>query len=140
MLRLGSSQQSCGVCHRLFAQGNAIGPDLSGADRKNTEVMLFNIINPSAYIRPEYVGYEAMTKDDQTLSGLMVESSPAAVTILDRDNQRHVVARDQIKNLIASPVSLMPEGLLEAMTPQQVMDLFAYLQSDGAANSGAVSK
>jgi hypothetical protein len=50
-----------------------------------------------------------------------------------------VLARDQIKELNPSAVSLMPEGLLEALTPQQVMDLFAYLQGDGPVGSGAVS-
>src|SRR5207302_10027509 len=118
------------VCHRLFGEGNMIGPDLTGADRKNTEVMLFDMVNPNAFIRPEYVSYEAITKDEQSLAGLLVESSPTAVTILDRNNERHVLARDRIKELNPSSVSMMPEGLLEAMTPEQVMDLFAYLQSD----------
>ena len=133
-------QQSCAACHRLFGEGTTIGPDLTSADRKNTEVMLVNILNPSAYIRPEYVSYDLITRDDQSLAGLMVESSPAAVTILDRNNQRHVLARDQIKELNPSAVSLMPEGLLEALTPQQVMDLFAYLQGDGPVGSKAAGE
>jgi putative membrane-bound dehydrogenase-like protein len=131
-------QQTCAVCHRLFGEGTTIGPDLTSADRKNTEVMLINILNPSAYIRPEYVSYDLTTKDGQSLAGLMVESSPAAVTVLDRNNQRHVLARDQIQELNPSAVSLMPEGLLESLTPQQAMDLFAYLQSDGPVGSSAV--
>ena len=133
-------QQACAVCHRLFGEGVAIGPDLTGADRKNTEIMLVNIVNPSAYIRPEYVSYDLTTKDDQSLAGLLVESSPAAVTVLDRNNQRHVLARDQIKELNPSAVSLMPEGLLEALTPQQVMDLFAYLQGDGPVGSSTAGR
>ena len=133
-------QQTCALCHRLFGEGAAIGPDLTSADRKNTEVMLVNIVNPSAYIRPEFVSYDVTTKDDQSVSGLMVESSPTAVTILDRNNQRHVLARDQMRDLNASAVSLMPEGLLEALTPQQVMDLFAYLQSDGPIGASAAGK
>ena len=133
-------QQTCAGCHRLFGEGNTIGPDLTGADRKNTEVMLLNIVNPNAYIRPEYVAYEAVTYDDQTLTGLLAESSSSSVTILDRNNQRHVLARDGIKELTPSAVSLMPEGLLEALTPQQVMDLFAYLQGDGQAATAATGK
>jgi len=132
-------QQACAVCHRLFGEGTTIGPDLTSADRKNTELMLVNILNPSAYIRPEYVSYDLTTRDDQSLAGLLVESSAAAVTVLDRNNQRHVLARDQIKELNPSAVSLMPEGLLEALTPQQVMDLFAYLQADGPVGSSVVS-
>ena len=132
-------QQTCGVCHRLFGEGNTIGPDLTGADRKNTEVMLLNIVNPSAYVRPEYVSYEVVTDDDQAISGLLVESSAAAVTILDRNNQRHVFARDRIKELTPSALSLMPEGLLEGLKPQQVMNLFAYLQSEGPPAPGVTA-
>jgi hypothetical protein len=62
------------------------------------------------------------------------------VTVLDRNNQRHVLARDQIKELNASSVSLMPEGLLEALTPQQVMDLFAFLQRDAPGGSSEAAK
>jgi putative heme-binding domain-containing protein len=133
-------QQTCAVCHRLFGEGTTIGPDLTGADRKNTETMLVSILDPSAYIRPEFVSYDLTTKDGESLSGLMVESSAAAVTVLDRNNQRHVLARDQIKELNPSGVSLMPEGLLEALTPRQVMDLFAYLQGDTPVGSSAASK
>ena len=125
--------QACATCHKLFDEGNTIGPDLTTADRKNTDFLLTQIVSPSAYIRPEYLNYEAVTKDDQTISGLLVESTPAAVTLLDRNNERHVLAREQLKELKESAVSLMPEGLLEAFSPQQVMDLFAYLQGDGPA-------
>lgn len=123
-------QQACAACHKFFGEGSTIGPDLTGADRKNTEFMLVHIVIPNAYIRPEYVSYDATTKDDQVLSGLMVESTPAAVAILDRNNQRHLLAREQLKELRLSEVSLMPEGLLEALKPQQIMDLFGYLQSE----------
>ena len=121
----------------MFGEGTDIGPDLTGADRKNTEFLLVNIINPSAYIRPEYVSYDATMKDGQSVAGLMAESSASSVTIRDRNNERHVLARDRISELKESEVSLMPEGLLEVLTPQQVMDLFAYLQGDGAAAAGA---
>ena len=123
-------QQACAVCHKLFEEGNSIGPDLTGADRKNTDFLLANIVNPSAYIRSEFVGFEIETKDGQVVAGLMVESTPSAVTLVDASNQRHLVSREQIRELKESQTSLMPEGLLEALQPQQVMDLFSYLQKD----------
>jgi putative heme-binding domain-containing protein len=125
-------QQARGTCHKLFDEGNSVGPDLTAADRKNTDYLLEQIVNPSAYIRPEYVSYEVETRDEQSITGLMVESTPAAVTLLDRNNERHLLPRAQIKELRESQVSLMPEGLLEALPPQAVMDLFAYLQGDSS--------
>jgi len=128
-------QSVCAVCHKLFGEGNSIGPDLTSADRKNTDYLLTQIVDPSAYIRPEYVAYQAQLKDESVIDGLMVESSPSAVTLLDRNNERHVLARAQIRELKESSVSLMPEGLLEALPAQGVMDIFAYLQADGPAPS-----
>lgn len=132
--------QACAVCHKLFDEGNAVGPDLTTADRRSLDVLLQNIVNPSAYIRPEFVSYEAVTQDDQSLSGLLVESAPAAVTLLDRNNQRHILPRDRLVSLRESELSLMPEGLLEALTPQQIMDLFSYLQGQGPNPAAATAK
>ena len=132
--------QTCGVCHKLFDEGNAIGPDLTTADRRNADVLLQNIVNPSAYIRPEFISFEAVTRNDQSISGLLVESSPAAVTLLDRNNQRHVLPRERLESLRESEVSLMPEGLLEALSPQQIMDLFSYLQGEATGAGSTIAK
>jgi putative heme-binding domain-containing protein len=128
-------QTTCAVCHKLFGEGNNVGPDLTGANRKDADYLLSQIVDPSAYIRPEYMNYQADMKDDSVISGLLVESTASAVTLLDRNNTKQLLAREQIKELKESAVSLMPEGLLEALTPRQVMDLFAYLQASDPAPS-----
>ena len=122
----------CGVCHQLFGEGNKIGPDLTTADRKNLAVLLPNVIDPSAVIRPEFVAYSAQTADGRVLVGLMADSNPETVTLLDAKNVRTTLARSEIEALEASPISLMPERLLDALTTQEICDLFAYLRSAGA--------
>ena len=102
--------------------------------------MLTQIVDPSAYIRPEYVSFQAQLKDDRVIDGLVVESSPTAVTILDRNNEKHVLPRSQISQLKESALSLMPEGLLEGLTPDGVMNLFAYLQSESGQAAHASNK
>jgi putative membrane-bound dehydrogenase-like protein len=124
-------QQHCGTCHTLFGEGNQIGPDLTGADRKNRDFLLTHIVDPSAVIRPEYLAHVVTTTDGRTLTGLIVESSPTAVTLLDARNERTVVARAKIEEMSASPVSLMPEKILDTLSDEQLRDLFAYLQGDG---------
>jgi putative membrane-bound dehydrogenase-like protein len=121
----------CGVCHQLFGEGNKIGPELTGADRKNRDFLLSNIVDPSAVIRPEYVAYKVETRDGRSLFGLIVESSPAAVTLLNEKNERTVIPRAKIDELKASPISLMPERILDPLEDDEVRHLFAYLQSDG---------
>jgi putative membrane-bound dehydrogenase-like protein len=128
--------EHCATCHTLFGQGNKIGPDLTSADRKNREFLVTNIVDPSAVIRPEFTAYNLLTTDGRILTGLIVESTPQAVTLLDAKNERTVMPRDKIDTLKASPVSLMPEQLLDGLTDQQICDLFSYLQSDGSPASG----
>ena len=61
----------------------------------------------------------------------MVEQTPAQVTLLDAKGERVTVRARTVQTIKESPVSLMPEGLLSGMKPQQLRDLFSYLQSNG---------
>ena len=123
--------KTCAICHTLFGEGTKLGPDLTGADRKNRDWLLSNIVDPSAVIRPEYLAYVVNTKDGRSLTGLVVESTPTAVTLVNEKNERTVIPRDKIEEMTASPVSLMPEKLLDPFDDQAIRDLFAYLQGDG---------
>jgi putative membrane-bound dehydrogenase-like protein len=123
--------KTCATCHTLWNEGNKVGPELTGADRKNRDFLLTSIVDPSAYIRPEFVSYVASLKDGRSLTGLIVESSPQSVTLLNEKNERTVLARTKIEDLSASAVSLMPEKLLDPLSEQEIRDLFSYLQGDG---------
>ncbi len=127
----------CGVCHTLHGEGQKIGPDLTSADRKNRESLLLNILDPSGTIRPEFISQTAVLVDGRVLTGLVTESDAARLTIVDAKQQRTVVERSEIEQLEPSPLSLMPEGLLQQLSEQEVRDLFRYLQSDGAPTTSA---
>jgi putative heme-binding domain-containing protein len=90
---------------------------------------LTHIVDPSVYIRKEYMSYEARTTSGRVVMGLMVEQDAASVTLMDGEYRRTRLARSEIAKLDESEVSIMPEGLLDPLTPQQLRDLFAYLQS-----------
>ncbi len=122
--------KTCLVCHTLHGEGKAIGPKLTDFDRKNTRFMLMNIVDPSAMIRKEYFMYTVITIDGRSVSGLIADSTPTTITIVDAKDQRTVIARDEIDEMVQQEVSLMPEKLLDAFTAQQVRDIVAYLQSD----------
>src|SRR6185295_7822589 len=99
----------------LFGEGNTIGPELTGADRKNVDWLLSQIVDPSAFIRPEYVNHNVEMKDGRSFTGLLVESGDSAFTLLDAQNQRTVLNRAEVKEVRVSEISLMPEGLLEPL-------------------------
>ena len=119
----------CAICHRLYGEGNQIGPDLTAADRKNLSVLLPNVIDPSAVIRPEFRSYNVVLSDGRILTGLLADSNDSTVTVLDAKNQRTVVKRADIEELKVSDTSLMPDKVLEPLDEQEVRDLFAYLRA-----------
>jgi putative heme-binding domain-containing protein len=128
-------KNTCAICHRLFDEGGQIGPDLTHANRKDQSYLLASIVDPSAVIRKEFLSYNVETADGRFLSGLIAEQSPNSVTILMANNERATISRDKIKTIQESPVSLMPENLLKALKPQELRDLFGYLQSEESSAS-----
>lgn len=123
-------EKNCGICHKLHGQGQNIGPDLSGAERKDLEKLLRNIVDPSAVVREEFISHVAVTVDGRILTGLLAESKEETITLLDAKNQRTVIQRADLESLRESPTSLMPEKILEPLSDQEIRDLIAYLQSD----------
>lgn len=119
----------CATCHTLFGEGNKVGPELTGADRRDVDFLANSIVDPSAVIRNDFVAQLAVLKDGRFVTGLVAEASPAAITLLDAKNERMVVPRVNLESLTPQRQSLMPEKLLDELDEQQIRDLFAYLQS-----------
>ena len=120
----------CATCHRLYAEGQQLGPDLTYANRKDREYLLASIVDPSAVIRKEFVSYNVQVLDGRLLTGLIAEQSPSSVTLVGAKGERVTISRSDIEAIHVSNVSLMPENLLKGLNPQEVRDLFGYLQSD----------
>ncbi|AWM39566.1 Trehalose utilization [Gemmata obscuriglobus] len=122
----------CAACHQLHGAGGQVGPDLTTADRKNRGYMLAQIVDPSGYIRPEYVVHTVLTNDDRKLSGIVTEQGGAIVVTNYANEQvtKVTIAKADVADLKPSPVSMMPEKLLDSLTEPEIADLFAYLSAD----------
>jgi putative membrane-bound dehydrogenase-like protein len=129
-------KEHCAKCHRLFGEGENIGPDLTTANRKDQDYLLTSTVDPSSFIRVEYLSVQIVTKDGRSLSGLITEQTPFAITLANTKAELTKIARTDIDETQPSQISQMPEGGLNPLTPQQLRDLFAYLRSDGPAESG----
>ncbi|MFN0056284.1 MAG: PVC-type heme-binding CxxCH protein [Planctomycetales bacterium] len=119
----------CGTCHKLREEGTALGPDLTNTVKGDPVSLLASIVDPNAVVRREFLSYVVITKTGVVATGLLIEQDGASVTLVDAKNQRTRFPREQIDELTESPASLMPEKLLEQLSPQELRDLFAYLQS-----------
>ncbi|MGV3659614.1 MAG: DUF7133 domain-containing protein [Prosthecobacter sp.] len=117
----------CFICHKLFGEGNAIGPDLTGYDRSNADFWLDNLFTPSLEIREGFGAYIVHTKNGQILTGLMDAQDASGIVIKDMAGNKTPVKQADIEKLEASPISLMPEGLTTGMSDADLKDFFAYL-------------
>ncbi len=119
--------QRCAVCHKLFGEGNMIAPDLTGYERGNIDFWLTGILTPSIEIREGFGMYVVKLKSGQILSGIMAGQDAKGITLRDAANQVTPVKQADIASLEASPISLMPQGLLTGMSDTELRDFFAYL-------------
>jgi putative heme-binding domain-containing protein len=126
-------RKHCAACHRLDGEGIAIGPDISGTVRGDLQSLLTNLVDPSVVIRREFLSYVVQLNSGVTYTGIIAEQDAATMTLVDAKNQRTRIGRDQIEEMTESTTSLMPEKLLEQMSPQELRDLFAYLRGPHTA-------
>ena len=121
--------RTCLTCHQLSGDGQKIGPDLTTVDRKNLDVLIRNVVDPSGVIREGYQQYVVASADGRVLSGLLAENSGGKVTVLDSRGVRTSLGETEVETIKRSDASLMPEGILDPLSDQEVRDLFAYLRS-----------
>ena len=120
--------KTCGQCHILFDAGGKVGPDLTGSNRADLDYILHNIIDPNAEIPNDYRTSNIETKDDRSITGIVTRQDAQAVTVVTA-NETLVLPRGDIRTLKQSDFSMMPEGLLQQFTSEEVRDLIAYLKS-----------
>lgn len=121
-------QRECAKCHLPRGERGRIGPNLSGVNNRDAETLLSHILDPSAAIRARYANYVLVTRSGYVHDGLLAGETAGTVT-LRGEREDVTVLRRNIAELRASTVSLMPEGLEETMTRQELADVIAYLRA-----------
>ena len=119
-------QTLCGTCHRLYGEGGVLGPDLTGSGRHDLDYLLENVIDPSAVVGANYRMTTFTLNDGRVLTGVIGREDARTITIRLL-NEESVIEKSAIKERETLPVSIMPEGQIEAISPDQARDLLAYL-------------
>ncbi len=118
----------CSVCHHRDGQGGRVGPELTNINR-DRDALLVSIVDPSSTIRPEYVSSTVLLDDDSIVSGIVQSKNESQLVLLDAQGRQQTLSLAGIRELKESTTSIMPERLLNKLTPQELRDLFALLQS-----------
>ncbi|MEC7906754.1 MAG: PVC-type heme-binding CxxCH protein [Verrucomicrobiota bacterium] len=122
-------ERACIACHRRGSSGNAhLGPDLATVIEHEPDQLLANILDPSRDIQPGYQAYYCQLKTGEQLFGLLASETASGIVIRQIDGSERSVLRMDIDSLRNANISLMPEGLENAMSPEAVSDLIAFLK------------
>ena len=130
----------CGACHRFDGSGGSIGPDLSSVSaRLSHKDLLDNIINPSRVISDQYGSHLVSTTDGREWVGRVVPggnddpSDSIRLHTQDLGAGPVLIRKEEIEEMVPSPISQMPLGLLKPLSEKELLDLIAYLLSRGNA-------
>ena len=119
----------CQSCHIINGQGGLIGPNLSGAGAMGTEAVLRNIIDPNAAIEAAYRIFQVKLKAGEVIEAFYVSEDATAYVLRQPGGADRRVPKVEVASAQYLRRSLMPEGLLDGFTDDQVTDLFAYLKT-----------
>ncbi len=127
-------ESGCVQCHRFAGDGGLVGPDLSGiARRQAARDLLESIVLPSKVIAEEYVVLEIETESGEIFFG-RVEREDAEVLFLRPTSSSEApveIKKGNIRRRERSGVSNMPAGVINVLQKEEILDLVAYLLSDG---------
>ena len=128
----------CASCHAFRGVGHHVGPDLAALGDRSAPRLLESLLDPNGAVNGEFVNYRVVLRDGSDLSGLIRGESSGGFTLVQANDQRRTLRRSEVAEVKASKLSLMPEGLEEGLSAQEVADLIAWLQS-GSLRLGALS-
>ena len=131
-------EAKCFACHRFNNEGGGTGPDLTiVSGRFGTRDLLESIIEPSKVVSDQYAAIVVTTTNGQQIVGRVVnlhgDNMEINTDMLD-PNKLSKVDRNKVESIETSKISMMPEGLIDTFTRDEVLDLVAYLFSRGDRN------
>jgi putative membrane-bound dehydrogenase-like protein len=125
-----SQKAACFSCHTVGYLGGKVGPDLTSIGQVRTERdLLESVIYPSASFVRSYEPYIIMTKSDETYSGVLKKDTADEIVLATGPGAEVRIARGDITEMRPGTVSVMPAGLEQQMSKQELADLLAFLKS-----------
>ena len=125
--RIVFEKRSCLKCH---AGGSPLGPSLAGAaQRFSRDDLIVAIVDPARDVAPPYQTTQVVSKSGKIVTGLIVYESPEATLVQTTPETTIRIAGEEIIAMKKSKLSLMPSGLLNGASDQELADLVSYLKT-----------
>ncbi len=121
----------CSACHTYAGEGGKVGPDLTGVRNQPADAILLHTLVPNYEVYPAYQAISVQTSDGRSLSGWLLAETESSLTLRTAFGTEESVLRSNITSLTNSGRSLMPDGLEQTMTKEELAQLIAFLKSGG---------
>jgi putative heme-binding domain-containing protein len=138
--KVAFKQTGCGQCHRFDGEVGSVGPDLTGVGKRLAlHDLMESIVQPSKVVAEGFAATEIETKSDEIINGRIVREDDQVVVVLPQTaaSEAITIRKSDIHRRELSKVSNMPAGMLNTLQEPQILDLLAYLISDGNSNHAA---
>ncbi|WP_276359474.1 PVC-type heme-binding CxxCH protein [Daejeonella sp. H1SJ63] len=122
-------QKACSACHTYQKEGGKVGPDLTGVKNQPAEALLLHILVPNYEVLPAYQSVSVSTNDGRSISGWLVSETENSLTLRTTFGTDESVLRKNIATLSNNGLSLMPDGLENTISKDEMAKLIAYLKS-----------
>jgi putative membrane-bound dehydrogenase-like protein len=121
-------QKACSACHTYQNVGGKVGPDLTGVKNQPADALLLHILVPNYEVLPAYQSISISTNDGRSFSGWLVSENENSLTLRTTFGTDESILRRNISSLSNSGLSLMPDGLEQSISKDEMAKLIAYLK------------
>ncbi len=103
-----------------------MGPDLTGSNRSSLEYLLINVIDPSAVVPKQFTTSVILLEDNRVITGVVVSQTEQTL-VVQTDKELLTLAKSDVQSMKDTGKSLMPEGILDTLKPDEVRDLIRFI-------------
>jgi putative heme-binding domain-containing protein len=122
-------KQNCSVCHQIGGEyGTAYGPDLASIRNRRPEAILTDILDPNLSIADGYDLWEITMKDGETKQGIIGSETTGSITLRIYGGADEVLSRQDIQSLRSLGMSIMPNGMENMISPEDMRDLLTFIK------------
>ncbi|MFO1094083.1 MAG: c-type cytochrome [Planctomycetaceae bacterium] len=121
--------RECANCHRLGGEGHDVGPALVTVRARTSAEILEHILDPNREVSPHFLEYVILQHDGTIKTGAIAAETPTSFTLRQPLGKQETVLRSDIDTVTSSGKSLMPEGLEQKVTPDEMRNLIEYVRT-----------